>query len=189
MAIPVVKPLTVEEFEAFAESAQNRYRLLELIHGEVVEKMPTEEHGIVAGKFILFLGNFIEENDINGYLGVEIRHRRPGDKYNSRLPDVSYRAATTPVVKKGSVPQMPDLAIEIQSPDDKPRDMRATAEYYLKNGAKLVLLAYPPARTIEKCTLNADGLLEVQSFGEEESIDGDIVIPGLKLPVRKIFPK
>ncbi len=188
MAIPVIKALTVEEFETFAESGENRHRLLELINGEVVEKMPTEEHGITAGKFARYIGNFIEDNEIAGYVGVEIRHRRTGDKYNSRLPDVSYRAATTPVVRKGAVPHMPDLAVEIQSPDDTLRDMRATAEYYLRNGSKLVLLAYPAVKMIEACTLNTEGMLDIQSYGEDDSVDCSLVIPDLLLTVRKLFP-
>jgi Uma2 family endonuclease len=189
MTIPAIKAWTVEEFEAFAESGDNRHRLLELINGEVVEKMPTEEHGITALNFGRYIGNFIEEHEIQGYAGVEVRHRRPGDKYNSRLPDVSYRSTTTPVVTKGAVPQMPDLAIEIQSPDDTLRDMRATAEYYLRNGSKLVLLAYPSVKMIEACILNAEGMLEIQAHGETDSVDCSVVIPGLVLFVEKIFPK
>ena len=48
-----------------------------------------------------------------------------------RLPDVSFIAGERPVVKKGSIPQMPDLAVEVQSPDDSPADMRAEAAFYL----------------------------------------------------------
>ncbi len=42
------KLYTVEEFEQIADSPENAHRLLELIDGEIVEKMPNEEHGIVA---------------------------------------------------------------------------------------------------------------------------------------------
>jgi hypothetical protein len=35
---------TVEAFEHLADLPENRDRLLELIHGEIVEKEPPEEH-------------------------------------------------------------------------------------------------------------------------------------------------
>jgi len=42
------KVYTVEEFERLADSAANRERLLEHIDGENIEKIPTEEQGVVA---------------------------------------------------------------------------------------------------------------------------------------------
>lgn len=41
---------TVKLFEAWAESPENSERLLELINGEIVEKMSTEEHGAMQVK-------------------------------------------------------------------------------------------------------------------------------------------
>ena len=40
---------TVEEFEAFIAKAENVDRLFELIDGEIIEKMPTEEHNLIIG--------------------------------------------------------------------------------------------------------------------------------------------
>lgn len=42
---------TVYEFEQLADTPENADRLLELVNGEVVEKVPTEEHGVIALKF------------------------------------------------------------------------------------------------------------------------------------------
>ncbi len=39
---------TVDEFEELLKLPENAGRLLELIDGEIVEKMPTEEHGSIA---------------------------------------------------------------------------------------------------------------------------------------------
>jgi Uma2 family endonuclease len=49
------------------------------------------------------------------------------------MPDVSFRAGNDPVVTEGAVMQMPDLAVEIQSPTDKPRELREKAHYYLQS--------------------------------------------------------
>jgi Uma2 family endonuclease len=185
------KQYTVEEFEEFADSKENNDRRFELINGEIYEKMPTEEHGIVAVKIILKIGRFIEEHDLGERLGVEIRHRMPGDRHNARLPDISFTYdPTTPIVKKGSVQRMPDLAIEIQSPDDDFQDSRAKAKYYLQNGCRLSWLFFPKTRTIEVCTWNAQKVdMDVQTLGIDDTLEGGDVLPGFKVAVREIFPK
>jgi Uma2 family endonuclease len=115
---------TVEEFEAFADSKENDDRRFELINGEIYEKMPTEEHGIVAGNIFGFIWNFNREHQL-GNVAIEVRHRMPDDKHNARMPDVSFISdPNRTIVERGSVPRMPDLAIEVQSPDDKPAQMR-----------------------------------------------------------------
>jgi Uma2 family endonuclease len=160
---------------------------LELIYGEIVEKMPTELHGFAAGKAVTYLNNFVEENDIEGFVGVEVRHRMPGDAYNSRLPDVSFRYATT-IVTKGAVSQMPDFAVEIQSSDDTLESLRERIEYYLRNGTRLgwIILTLNPS--VEVCTLENDAL-KIVVYGLEETLDGGDVLPGFTLPVKKLFPK
>jgi Uma2 family endonuclease len=43
---------TLPEFEVFIARPENADRLFELINGEIVEKLPTREHGIIAGNII-----------------------------------------------------------------------------------------------------------------------------------------
>jgi Uma2 family endonuclease len=181
------KLYTVEEFERFAERGENRDRLLELIQGEIFEKMPTEEHGVVAANIVAALSNFVKPRKL-GRIGVEVRHRMPNDKANSRLPDVSFRSETqTPIVTKGSVPMMPDLAVEIHSPDDAYQDLDAKARYYLKNGSRLVWIVYPKTRIVKICTLTETGDLHEETVGIEAKLSGKDVLPGFTLPVSEIF--
>jgi Uma2 family endonuclease len=111
-----VKLYTVEEFEQLAAEPANRDRLLELIDGEIVEKVLTEEHGVIALNIGTEIKIYLKQNPI-GRAGVEVNHRVLDDVYNSRVPDVSFiKDPRHDLVTKGSVPQMPDLAIEIKSP-------------------------------------------------------------------------
>lgn len=111
-----------------------------------------------------------------------------GDKYNARQPDVSFRTdASISVVKKGSVLQMPDLAVEIRSPDQSPKDLREKASYYLRNGTRLVWLVYPQSQTVEVCTIDEDGGLNIRLLNMDEALDGANVLPGFSLPVREVF--
>lgn len=172
---------TIEEFEALLAQPENIERLLELIDGEIIEKMPTEEHGEIALLIGAALLAFVRANNL-GRVGVEVRHRMPQDQRNSRLPDVSFIAGQRPRVTEGSVPQMPDLAIEVKSPDDSLKGLRERAQYYLLNGTRLVWLFDPAKRYV--ITLTAD---DEQIFLEHEALDGGDVLPGFSLPLADIF--
>ena len=173
---------TVDEFERFLHMPENLDRLFELINGEIVEKMPTEEHGLVATNLVIAMGSFVKAHKL-GRVGVEVRHRLPKDNHNSRMPDVSFTSARRPLVKQGSVPQMPDLAIEIQSPDDTIKKMREKATYYLENGARLVWLIYPRKRLIEVYSLDID----VEILLESDLLTGGEVLPDFSMPVVDVF--
>ncbi|MBI1257782.1 MAG: hypothetical protein GC204_09960 [Chloroflexi bacterium] len=174
---------TVDEFEEFLKRDENRDRRFELINGEIIEKMPTELHGII----VLTLGTeiriLLKANPI-GRVGVEIRHRVPDERYNDYIPDISFTADTeTPIVTQGVVPRMPDLAVEVKSPDDSYRKMREKAAYYLANGTKLVWLIYPEKQIIE--VYSADG--EIQILDENDTLEGGDVLPGFSMLVSDIF--
>ncbi|RIK40310.1 MAG: hypothetical protein DCC55_15390 [Chloroflexi bacterium] len=153
-----------------------------MIEGEVVEKMPTEEHRLVTSNFIYALSAYNRQHKL-GRVGTEVRHRLPGDALNSRLPDISFSRSRRPLVREGSVPEMPDLAVEIKSPSDTVRKMREKAAYYLENSVRLVWLVFPEQRIVEVYT--PDG--EVEILVEGDLLDGDEVLPDFSFPVAEIF--
>lgn len=174
--------LTVDEFERLLERPENRDRLLELIHGEVVEKMPTEEDDLIAGNLVFALSAYNRQHKL-GRVGVEVRHRLPGDRHNSRMPDVSFSSARRPLVTGGGVPEMADLAVEIKSPGDTVRQLREKAAYYLEQGSHMVWLVYPSQRIVEVYTPDEDVLILV----EGDQLTGGEVLPGFSLPVADVF--
>jgi Uma2 family endonuclease len=178
---------TVEEYEKFVRLPENRERRFELIYGEIVEKMPTQKHGIIVLRIGSRILTFVEAHNL-GRVGVEIRHRVPGDQHNARLPDIAYDSDTTsPIVEEGAVQKMPTLAIEVKSPDDSSRELREKAAYYLQNGSRLVWLAYPNTQTVEECTLNPDGNMHIETYKMGDTLKGGDILPGFELPVRDIF--
>ena len=78
---------------------------------------------------------------------------------------------------------MPDLAIEIQSPDDSLKKLRAKAAYYLANGARLVWVVLAEKRLVEIYRANG----EVDILNENDILDGEDVLPGFTLPVHEMF--
>jgi Uma2 family endonuclease len=171
------------------EAQHKEGKLLELIHGRIVEKMPTQLHGAIAGQFVRRLLNHIDDYEIEGVAGVEVRHQMPNDPYNSRLPDVSFQYQhRDDMVMQGAVPQMPDIAIEIQSPNDSIDELREKMLYYLQNGTRLGWIAYPETQTIDVCTL-VNEQLHVETLGMGDVLTGGEVLPHFRIPVAKIFPK
>ncbi len=172
---------TVEEFEAYADAPENQHRLLELIDGEIREKMPTEQHGYYAGNIFGHLWNFVNQHKL-GRVAIEVRHRKPDDKQNALIPDVSFNSAKRPLVAKGSVPELPDLVVEVKSPDDNLKDLRDKMRYYIANGVKIGWLVIPEKRLIEVYTTEREDVLT-----ENDTLTGGDVLPGFTLPVRDVF--
>jgi Uma2 family endonuclease len=176
--------LTVQEFDAFIALPENRDRRFELIDGEIIEKtMPTEQHAVLAVRWIMKLGRWIEEHHL-GRLAVEPRHRPTVDADFSCIPDIAFTstARMLPLVTEGAVPQLPDLCIEIQSPDDSIKAMRAKKDDYLAHGVLMVILVFPKQRIIEVYTANDEQLLTM-----DDTLFGDPVLPGFSIAVKDLF--
>lgn len=184
VAPPLTQRMTVEEFERTTALPENIDRSFELIDGEMVEKMPTEEHGsliVILGARLLL---FVRQHKL-GIVTTDARHRVAEDKHNDFRPDISYIsfARKGEIVRRGVVPLMPDLAVEVKSPDDSAVLMRKKAAYYIENGSMLVWLIFPLKRTVEVYT--ADGDLRILNDGD--TLDGADVLPGFTMPVRELF--
>jgi Uma2 family endonuclease len=181
----IQQKVTLTEFEAFIALPENSERLFELASGEIIEKMPTEEHGYLAAIFIAKIFNYLEANPI-GRVVVETRHRMPDDAQNSYLPDVAFTSneRAGELVIEGAVPQMPDLVIEIKSPNDIELKMRKKALYYLENGSEMVWLAFPRKQEIE--VHEADS---VKTLTIDDTLDGGNVLPGFTLSLKTLFKR
>lgn len=174
--------MTTEDFERFLALPENGGRLFELIHGEPVEKIPTEQHAEIQMRIAGEIYIYVKQNP-GGRVTTEARHRASGDSLNDRLPDVAYTTPERlqPVVKRGAVPQLPDLCVEIKSPSDSYLSLRAKAAYYLENGSQLVWLVFPDQQAVEVHTADAP----ISTLGIDDS--GADVLPGFTLPLKLIF--
>ena len=174
---------TVAEFEHFLALPEHRDRFFELIHGEIIEKVPTEEHGLITANLCGFLWQYTRQSGI-GRAVIEVRVQAPEDDYNSRQPDLAVFVDTTrPVVRRGPVLQMPDVVIEVKSPNDTYASMRERAAYYLAHGTRLVWLLYPAKGLVEVYSQSADSDILTGA----DTLQGEEVLPGFTLQVREIF--
>lgn len=184
MALPTTKSMTIDEFETFIALPENHDRRLELINGEIVEKnMPTDLHSITTNMFLYYFTQYALEHG-KRMPGPERSFRIPGDTKNWRVPDASWIIERgLPVTDEGAVARMPDIIVEVKSPRDSYEDQRSRARFYIENGAKLAILAFPRDKTLE---VYRPGV-PTETLTVEDTLFDEDVLPGFVLPVAKIF--
>jgi len=104
-----------------------------------------------------------------------------------RAPDVAFvareRLATAPK-GRGYFPGPPDLAVEVISPGDTYAEVEAKVEEWLAAGSRMVVVVNPRNETLKVY----GSLIDVTRLTVADTFDGGDVVPGFRLPVRRIFP-
>ena len=103
-----------------------------------------------------------------------------------REPDVAFTSAEKiPLDAEidGYAEVVPDLVVEIVSPSDSRRWARDRAQMWLDHGAPLVWIIHPKTRTIDVYRPNT----ATSTLHEQDSLDGQEVLPGFTCPVSTIF--
>ena len=77
----------------------------------------------------------------------------------------------------------PDLAIEILSPSNRPYQVRAKVADYLAAGCRLVWVVNPERRSVTTYR----GLLAPRVVLADDELDGEDLLPGLRIKVGSIF--
>lgn len=77
----------------------------------------------------------------------------------------------------------PDLAVEVLSPDDRPRYVLDKLGEYLGAGVRLVWVIDPGARVATVYR----SLTDVRRLEEHEALDGEDVVPGFRCPLADIL--
>jgi len=183
MALPQLEERlnTVDEFEEIVDNGFSEYSV-ELVNGVIIEKpASTEETSVVAGNVLMALADFAHPRKL-GRVSISVRYTSPGDLHNARIPDIAFSSAKRPIITKGSVPELPDLAVEVKSPDDSLKDLREKARYFVANGTKMFIITLPAKRLVEVYTPNDEYVLDVN-----DTLEGGEALPGFSMPVADVF--
>ncbi len=78
---------------------------------------------------------------------------------------------------------VPDLVVEIVSPNDRPVPVFDKAQMWLRHGVRLVWITDPETRTITALPQSGPA----RTFTENDTLDGGDVLPGFTCPVRDVF--
>lgn len=157
----------------------------ELVDGRIVEMSPAGgRHGQVCARILARLVAHAEENDLGAVFDSSTGFRLPNG--NVRAPDVAFvvrgrlAGETAPA---GFIALAPDLAVEVRSPDDSPRELLDKVGEYLAAGTRLVWLADPASRTL----VVYRSLQDVTSHAGADAVDGGEVLPGFRCPLSRLF--
>ncbi len=198
MALPLETPerqrfYTVAEFMALPFDESKRY---ELVRGTIKEMShPGREHTLVTDNLYGELRNYVRGNGLGRVLppgGFELKI--PGAIRDTvRSPDLTYLAKGKATGGVGAFQVVPDLAIEIYSPNDRAADYREKLEDYRDAGWNLVWIVYPiagipksRAGKVEVYHLQ-ESLKPVQVLAQADRLDGENVIPGFSMSVAALF--
>lgn len=143
---------TIVDIEAESERLDANKPYVELIDGIEVRKVsPINRHGYLQLEFAILLKAWARPH---GRVGTEIRFWlvSDGDRPTSLVPDVAFisnaRIDALDEAVRQRMPFAPDVAVEIRSPFDRPRNVARKIALYLQYGANLVLDIDPTTATI-----------------------------------------
>jgi Uma2 family endonuclease len=182
-AFAPAKLITADELRGMGDIGR-----CELIYGELVMMSPAGfGHGEIALRIGRFLGNFAEENDLGIVVAAETGFLIERDPDLVRAPDAGF-------VRKGRVPKtvwnkyfpgVPDLAVEVTSPDDTKRETAEKVNMWLAHGTISCWVADPATMTV---TIHRTAKRAVR-LGSSDKITNEPALPGFILPVSRIFKR
>ena len=173
--------LTVDELEAYT----SRHGRCELIEGAVIHLSPSSAgHGMYTGRLHIHLGHFVSENNLGEVFAAETGFRE-GQKQTVRAPDIAFiQTARLPDNPTGFSETMPDLLVEVVSPNDRMSEVSAKTAWWLKQpGVRLVWEVEPESRQVT--AYRPDGTARV--YGESDSLNGGDVVRGFSLELKRLF--
>ncbi len=184
MVTPITEPMTIDDFEAFVSRPENQDRFFELVNGNVVSRENTEEMSVIACTIGTALSSFASPEKL-GRTVLYVWYRSVNDLHNVRQPDVAFTRAERlqPIVTRGAATQLPDIAVEVQSPDDSLPRMREKAAWLIAHGVQLVWIALPRKRLVE--VYRADGSADILTA--EDTLDAGDTLPGFSVNVASLF--
>lgn len=160
--------------------------LYEVIDGEYVEKTVGAREIMLANTLSRLLSAWLWDQDI-GHGLVEMGYPIP-PKNNERKPDfsiVSFESwphdSELPV--GGTMPLVPELAVEVVSPSNYQDDIDEKIEEYFAAGVKEVWVISTKLRRVTQYTSVTDAV----RYGISDILTSDL-LPDYELPVQQLFP-
>jgi Uma2 family endonuclease len=169
--------LTVEDFLRRSEARDVRY---ELVEGELITVSPTmPEHNDVRDTLLVALRNFLAGRGL-GRVWSEQAFHLFGDTV--RIPDIAFVRAGRSIEPRQLPEGAPDLAVEVISPSNTPRELDRRISDYFAAGCKRVWLVYPEHREVY-----VHGLAGVVRRRGDEALEDPELLPGFSVKVSSLF--
>ncbi len=166
---------------------EREHRRCELIDGVAVEKPMGLYESFLAMAIGHFILSYLEEHDLGIVAGEQGLIRLL--PHQVRIPDVAfYSWAQFPnreIPAESIADVHPDLAVEVLSRSNTKKEMKRKLSEYFEAGTQLVWLVDPKAHTVRVYTSPRKSKL----ITEDQTLDGDNLLPGFQLSLRKLFDR
>jgi len=159
----------------------------ELVHGELRTMAPTG------------LEHADHESVFDGSLGPYVRSRKLGRVFTGdpgfllttnpdtvRAPDLAFirrERLLTSGIPRGYYHGVPDLVVEVISPNDLYTEVEEKVAEWLEHGTQIVFVVNPRRQTV---AVHRPGQ-PVRILGTDDVLSCEDVIPGWTLPIRELF--
>lgn len=179
--VPAPGTATEDDVVAIAEHEE---RLCELVDGVLVEKTVGYEESCLTVELIALIHGFVKARKLGKVSGPDGMMRLfPG---LVRIPDVAFVSLKRYSQRRGSrkMPRLvPDLAVEVLSDDNTPKEMSRKLDDYFDAGVRLVWFVDPRRRSVKVFT----GKKSSKELREHETLTGGRVLPGFSVPLAELF--
>lgn len=166
------------------EIAQREDRLCELVEGVLVEKTVGYEESCLAIDLATLINSFVKARKLGKVSGSDGMMRLfPG---LVRIPDVAFASWKRLSKRRGSnkLPDLvPDLAVEVLSEGNTPKEMSRKLDDYFDSGVRLVWFVDARKRTVEVFVARQESTV----LREHQTLTGGRVLPGFSLPLSELF--
>ncbi len=177
-----------DDLRALYEQHAGSDKRFELIDGEIYE-VPTASHlhSWIASRIFELLALFVVPRTLGKVYMDGTGYDLPNG--DSVIPDLSYFTAENALPPAAVLTVAPDLAVEVVSPSNTQDVLRKKINGYLESGTRRVWVVYPDAMEVDVHWLQADGSRANRTFGANDTLTGEDVIPGFSVKIAEIFPQ
>jgi len=175
-------PARATQFDSWVLLPENVGKSYELIAGEIVEKVVSNQKSSrIAGKIYFYIQLYLIEKNIGRLTPPDGGYFIGAERY---IPDVGYISrARQPIANDDAYnPLVPDLAVEVISPSDSYQQIRHKVSHYLAAGT-VVWVALPETEQIEIYTPDAVPIM----LGADDILEGGSILPDFRMDVKKAF--
>jgi Uma2 family endonuclease len=162
----------------------------EIIDGVRVELPPMSILASrIASNLQAYLGHYARSNQAGESL-VETLFHLPLPVDRNRRPDVAFVSAQTvarappQLGSENAWDVLPELMVEVISPNDLAEEIIERVKEYFTAGTKLVWVIYPTARLVYVY----ESPRNPRVLGEVEELDGGTLLPGFRISIASLFP-
>ena len=159
----------------------------ELIRGELCQTMPTgQEHGEIVMNLGALLRVFIKPRRLGRLTGSDSGVWLERDPDTVREPDIAFFSAEKmPLGTRvtGYAEVVPDLVVEVVSPNNSLREINDKSLMWLSYGVSLVWAVNPDTRSVDVYRAGR----VTSTLSESDTLDGLDALPGFACAVSDVF--